>query len=95
MYLIKNAKGIVTDSGGVTEEATFLGIPCMTLRSSTERPETCTIGTNVLIGEDMDLLTSSLKYLIQGKWKGSTIPNLWDGRAAKRIVQDLISRSPF
>lgn len=95
MYLIKNAKGIVTDSGGVTEEATFLGIPCMTLRTSTERPETCTIGTNVLIGEDMDLLTSSLKQLIQGKWKGSNIPDLWDGRAAERIVRDLISRSPF
>ncbi len=94
MYLIKNASGIVTDSGGVTEEATFLGIPCMTLRTSTERPETCTIGTNVLIGEDMDLLTSSLKQLVQGKWKESTVPQLWDGLAAERIVQDLLSRFP-
>lgn len=93
MYLLKNAKGIVTDSGGVTEEATFLGVPCMTLRTTTERPETCAIGTNLLIGEDMDLLTQSLKELLDGNWKESTIPHLWDGHAAERILADLISRS--
>lgn len=95
MYLLKNAKGVITDSGGITEEATFLGVPCMTLRSSTERPETCAIGTNVLIGEDFDLLSKHIRELLKGNWKSSSIPKLWDGQAAERIVVDLLSRSPF
>lgn len=95
MYLLKNAKGVITDSGGITEEATFLGVPCMTLRSTTERPETCSIGSNVLIGDDFDLLSQHIRDLLDGKWKSSTIPKLWDGDAAKRIVDDLISRSLF
>jgi UDP-N-acetylglucosamine 2-epimerase (non-hydrolysing) len=93
MYLLKNAKGVITDSGGITEEATFLGVPCMTLRSTTERPETCSIGSNVLIGDDFDLLSQHIRVLLNGNWKSSSIPKLWDGYAAKRIVEDLISRS--
>ena len=95
MYLLKNAKGVITDSGGITEEATFLGVPCMTLRSTTERPETCSVGTNVLIGDDFNMLSKHLRELLQGNWKSSSIPKLWDGQAAERIVEDLISRSPF
>ena len=95
MYLLKNAKGVITDSGGITEEATYLGVPCMTLRSTTERPETCSVGSNVLIGDDFNLLATHLRELIKGHWKGSSIPKLWDGHSAERIVNDLISRSPL
>lgn len=95
MFLLKNAKGVITDSGGITEEATYLGVPCMTLRPTTERPETCSIGSNVLIGNDFDLLSQCISDLLKGNWKASGIPQFWDGKAADRIVQDLISRSPF
>lgn len=89
IYLIKNAKGVITDSGGVQEETTVLGIPCLTLRNNTERPETVTIGTNEMIGEDIEVLKNSLSNLKAGKWKTGEIPELWDGRAAERIVSIL------
>lgn len=95
MYLLKEAKGVITDSGGITEEATFLNVPCMTLRTTTERPETCTIGSNVLIGDDDEILARHLQHLLSGHWKSSGIPKLWDGSAAERIVGDLISRHNF
>lgn len=88
-WLVRNSKGVITDSGGISEETTFMGIPCMTLRNTTERPETIDIGTNVLIGDDMDLLRRSIEMLMQGKWKTGTIPKKWDGHAGERIVEIL------
>jgi len=91
IYLIKNSKGIITDSGGITEEATVLHIPCLTLRNSTERPETVILGTNELIGEDLDKLTKYLRIIIDDEWKRGTVPQLWDGHTSERIVEALIS----
>jgi len=88
-YLVKHAKGVITDSGGITEETTVLGVPCLTLRDNTERPETITIGTNELIGTDPNRLAPALSRLMEGKWKKGQIPPLWDGRAAERIVECL------
>jgi UDP-N-acetylglucosamine 2-epimerase (non-hydrolysing) len=88
-YLVKHAKGVITDSGGITEETTVMGIPCMTLRDSTERPETVTVGTNELIGTDPAMLGPALERLLAGRWKKGTIPELWDGKAASRIVERL------
>jgi UDP-N-acetylglucosamine 2-epimerase (non-hydrolysing) len=85
-YLIEHAQGIITDSGGITEEATVLDIPCMTLRSSTERPETVAIGTNELVGADPKSLRPALTRLLAGHWKTGHIPQLWDGQTGKRIV---------
>ncbi len=89
IYMIKNCKGIITDSGGITEEATVLNIPCLTLRNSTERPETITQGTNELIGDDLPKLKSSLKIIMNDDWKKGTIPDLWDGKTSVRIVNIL------
>lgn len=89
-YLVKHAKGVITDSGGITEETTVMGIPCITLRDSTERPETCTIGTNELIGTDPSAIAPALKRIVAGEWKKGGIPDLWDGHAAERIVEVLL-----
>jgi UDP-N-acetylglucosamine 2-epimerase (non-hydrolysing) len=88
-YLVSNSKCVITDSGGITEETTVLGIPCLTLRDSTERPETIDIGTNILIGSDYNLLKNSLKNLFDGKWKKGGIPQFWDGKTSERIVKIL------
>jgi len=88
-YLVKHAKGVITDSGGITEETTVLGVPCLTLRDHTERPETLTIGTNELIGTDPNKLPSALARLMAGQWKKGAIPPKWDGKAAERIVETL------
>jgi len=88
-YLVKHAKGVITDSGGITEETTVLGVPCMTLRDNTERPETITMGTNELIGTDPNKLLPALARLMAGQWKQGAIPPLWDGKAAERIVEQL------
>jgi UDP-N-acetylglucosamine 2-epimerase (non-hydrolysing) len=85
-YLVENALAVITDSGGITEETTVLGIPCMTLRNNTERPETVHIGTNELIGTDPSAIKPALEKLFAGKWKKGDIPELWDGYTAKRIV---------
>ena len=89
IYLIKHAKGIITDSGGITEEATVLSIPCLTLRTSTERPETVTIGTNELVGDDYFKLDSYLGKIIKNDWKKGAIPPLWDGNSSERIINVL------
>jgi len=86
-YLVKNAKAVITDSGGITEEATVMSVPCMTLRDSTERPETCTVGTNELLGTDPASIPPAFERLFAGNWKKGSIPELWDGDAAARIVQ--------
>ncbi len=90
IYLIKNAKAVITDSGGVQEETTVLGIPCVTLRNNTERPETVTIGTNEMIGENMNSLAEAFKKVNSGSWKKGAIPELWDGRTSQRIVDVLV-----
>ena len=88
-YLVKNAKAVITDSGGITEECTVMNIPCMTLRDSTERPETVTIGTNELIGTDPANLKPALNKLFSGEWKVGSIPEKWDGKTGTRIVSVL------
>lgn len=89
IYLLKHAAGVITDSGGITEEATYLNIPCMTLRTSTERPETVTIGTNELLGVDPAAIRPAIDRLLTGRWKKGSVPPLWDGRTAPRIVDRL------
>lgn len=88
-YLVRHAKGVITDSGGITEETTVLGVPCMTLRDNTERPETVSVGTNELIGTDPARLEPALDRLFAGKWKRGGIPDKWDGRTGERIVAEL------
>ena len=88
-YLVRHAKAVITDSGGITEETTVLGVPCLTLRDTTERPETVTIGTNELIGTNPTNLAPALARLMAGQWKTGAIPELWDGHAAERIVEVL------
>lgn len=92
-YLVKNSKAVITDSGGITEETTVMGVPCMTLRDNTERPETITIGTNELVGTDPTALKPFLDKLFAGGWKKGGIPPLWDGKTAERIVDHLLSLS--
>ena len=89
-YLVERAKAVVTDSGGITEETTVMGVPCITLRDNTERPETCTVGTNELIGTDPAAVKPALDLLFGGQWKKGTIPALWDGHTAERIVEILL-----
>lgn len=91
-YLTQHACGIITDSGNVAEEATFNGVPCITLNNYTEHMETVSQGTNVLVGEDPDRLSTATEKLIRGEWKRSTLPDRWDGRAAERIVYTLLHR---
>ena len=88
-YLAAHAQGIITDSGNVAEEATFNGVPCITLNSYTEHIETVKVGTNELVGEDADKLSEMLAKMLGGSWKHSEIPDRWDGRSAERIVQIL------
>ena len=90
-YLVERAKAVVTDSGGITEETTVMGVPCITLRDNTERPETCTVGTNELIGTDPAAVKPALDLLFSGQWKKGAIPPLWDGHTAERIVEILFS----
>ena len=91
LCLTSNSKVIVTDSGGLQEESTALGIPCLTMRPSTERPITTTEGTSTLIGSDAEMLRSLLNQVIKGDYKKGTCPGLWDGKAAVRIVKILAS----
>jgi UDP-N-acetylglucosamine 2-epimerase (non-hydrolysing) len=88
-YLVKHAKAVITDSGGITEETTVMGVPCMTLRDNTERPETVSIGTNALIGTDPAKLAPALERLFAGDWQQGAVPELWDGLTGERIVAAL------
>ena len=90
-YLMNKAKGIITDSGNVAEESTFLGIPCITLNNYSEHPETWRIGTNELVGEDPAALGKAMDVLMRDEWKHGELPERWDGRTADRIVQILLS----
>ena len=88
-YLVKNSYAVITDSGGITEETTVMHIPCLTLRDNTERPETCTIGTNCLVGTNPDNVKPVLDKLFEGRWPHGEVPELWDGYASERIVSIL------
>ena len=90
-YLVERAKAVVTDSGGITEETTVMGVPCITLRDNTERPETCTVGTNMLIGTKPEAIKPALDKLFAGEWKQGAIPALWDGHTSERIVEILLT----
>lgn len=89
--LMANAKLVITDSGGIQEETTFLGVPCLTIRENTERPVTVDIGTNQIIGLDTKLAFNKAKLIIEGKGKKGRIPKYWDGKSAIKIV-DIIDK---
>ncbi len=91
MSLVAGARVVITDSGGLQEETTYLGIPCLTLRENTERPITCTLGTNELV--DASMLDARLKVVLDGNWKQGQCPPLWDGRTAERAVDSLKRRT--
>lgn len=90
-YLVEKCLAVITDSGGITEETTVMGIPCITPRNNTERPETITLGTNELIGTDPKALKPALEKLFSGHWKKGSIPKLWDGNTSDRIVEILLN----
>ncbi len=85
-YLVERAKAVITDSGGITEETTVMGIPCMTIRANTERPETVSMGTNELLGTNPENIKPAMEKLFSGQWKKGEIPLLWDGASAERII---------
>jgi len=88
--LIKNSILVITDSGGIQEETTFLGVPCITTRKTTERPITVEIGTNMLVGEDFNKAFEISMDILNGKIKKGIIPELWDGKTAERIVKVIV-----
>ncbi len=90
-WLTAHAKGIITDSGNVAEEATFNGVPCITLNSYTEHIETVTIGSNTLVGENPERLEEETRRMVKGEWKKCALPDRWDGRTSERIVQILLN----
>jgi UDP-N-acetylglucosamine 2-epimerase (non-hydrolysing) len=92
LALLQKASLVITDSGGIQEETTFLGIPCLTVRENTERPITVECGTNVLVGRDLNLLRESTHRILGGDKKQGRVPALWDGRAAERIAEIVSSR---
>ncbi len=87
LALEKHAAVVITDSGGIQEETTFLGVPCLTLRDTTERPITVSMGTNTLVGGDLERLQSELGLILEGKGKQGQCPPLWDGHASERIAE--------
>lgn len=87
LHMMRHAKAVITDSGGVQEETTYLGVPCITVRDNTERPITVEVGTNILAGTDFKNVFSALDNLLSGKIKQGRIPDLWDGKAASRVVE--------
>ena len=90
-YLVKNSFCVITDSGGITEETTYMKIPCLTLRDNTERPETISLGTNELVGTDPKNIKKSLNKIFDGKWKKGEIPKFWDGKTSNRIIEHLLT----
>ena len=91
LWLQKNAKMVLTDSGGIQEETTYLGVPCLTLRENTERPITVTEGTNILIGRDFDLLRTEIQKVVSGNSKKGKVPDKWEGNAGERTASILDS----
>lgn len=93
LTLIKNAVLVLTDSGGIQEETTYLGVQCITIRDNTERPITVEVGTNHLIGTDLEAVKKVVRELLKGNIKSGIIPDKWDGKAAERISKILIKAS--
>ncbi|MFN3307135.1 MAG: UDP-N-acetylglucosamine 2-epimerase, partial [Candidatus Kapaibacteriota bacterium] len=89
--LMKHSKFVITDSGGIQEETTYLGIPCITMRTTTERPITCEIGTNILVKPDREKLIVAVEDILNGKQRQYQVPPLWDGKTAMRIVNILLN----
>ena len=94
LHLEKHARLVLTDSGGIQEETTVLGVPCITLRANTERPVTITEGTNVLVGNDTDRIVEEASRILGGAAREARIPELWDGKASERIVEVLLKIPP-
>lgn len=91
LYLVERAKVVITDSGGITEETTVMGVPCMTLRNNTERPETITLGTNEMLGTNPAAIAPAMDKLFNDKWKKGQIPLYWDGKSGERIIDLLLN----
>ncbi len=89
--LTKDSKFVLTDSGGIQEETTFLKVPCLTMRDNTERPVTVKKGTNYLVGRNKSRVARHVDYILNNSYKRSQIPKLWDGKTAKRIVRIIIN----
>ena len=90
LHLNMNAKMVLTDSGGLQEETTLIGIPCITMRHNTERPITCEIGTNVIVGNDKERILAAASNVLRGENREGKVPDKWDGKAAERIVKVLL-----
>ncbi len=90
LHLNMNARLVLTDSGGLQEETTVLGVPCITMRSNTERPITCEVGTNVMVGHDKDLILKEAFAILDGRHRNGEVPEKWDGHTAERIVAALV-----
>ena len=90
LHLNMNAKMVLTDSGGLQEETTVLGVPCITMRHNTERPITCDVGTNTIVGNDPEKILAAAQVVLDGQWRTGGIPEKWDGHAAERIVEWLV-----
>jgi len=89
LKLMMNARCVLTDSGGIQEETTVLEIPCLTLRSNTERPVTVSEGTNTIVGKDPEKIFSAVENILKGKTKKGKRPKFWDGKAARRICRTI------
>ena len=90
LALVKSATLVITDSGGIQEETTFLGVQCLTVRNNTERPVTVDVGTNQLIGTDFNKVRKVALKVLSGQKKPGKIPELWDGKAAERIAEIVV-----
>ena len=88
--MLFRSKAVITDSGGITEETTVMGVPCMTLRNNTERPETISVGTNELLGINSENIKPAMEKLFKNEWKKGNIPELWDGKTGERIIHKII-----
>jgi UDP-N-acetylglucosamine 2-epimerase (non-hydrolysing) len=90
LALQTRATAVITDSGGIQEETTYLGVPCLTVRENTERPVTSTMGTNILVGRSIPRVRDAMQNILQGNTKKGAVPPLWDGHASERIATILV-----
>jgi UDP-N-acetylglucosamine 2-epimerase (non-hydrolysing) len=93
LALQREARLVITDSGGIQEETTYLNIPCLTLRENTERPITVTMGTNIVVGQDTERLVTEVDKILSGDKKQGKVPPLWDGNAAQRIAEVVVKQA--
>jgi UDP-N-acetylglucosamine 2-epimerase (non-hydrolysing) len=94
LCLMAGAKLVLTDSGGIQEETTVLGVPCLTVRENTDRPVTVTEGTSMIVGTSPARIVSEARKILEGHHKNSRVPKYWDGKAAARIIQCLLEHPP-